>query len=80
MTTVPVFMVLDNIIECDANNSDVFGGKSATKRIDGDVFSNIFKMCIGEYFEELDHDFKFYSDLTQYQGQIHLIPGVKIIT
>ena len=28
-------------------------------------------------FEELDQDFKSYSDLTQNQGQIRLVPGTK---
>ena len=41
------------------------------------LFGDDFETCKDKSMEELDSDFKTYSDLTVAQGQIRLQPGIK---
>jgi hypothetical protein len=72
-----IFTVKEAMIGCGVNNVDEFLGDTPAFRLATDIFGDDFSTCMDKTFEELDGDFKTYSDLTQAQGQIRLLPGVK---
>ena len=72
-----VYTVRDAMVECGVNNTDIFDGKTPAQRLAEDLFSDDFSTCMDKTHEELDSDFKTYSDLTQAQGQIRITPGIK---
>jgi hypothetical protein len=74
---VPAFTVHDAMIACGVNNVELYGGDTPAERITTDLFGDVYATCMDKSFEELDYEFKTYSDLTQNQGQIRLLPGVK---
>ena len=63
--------------ECGINNQDLFESKTQVERLVSNLFSDEFNNNMDKAHEELDSDFKTYSDLTQAQGQIRITPGVK---
>ena len=65
------------MIACGVNNVDVFLGNTPAFRLATDIFGDDFTTCMDKTFVELDSNFKTYSDLTQVQGQIRLLPGIK---
>ena len=66
------------LLACGANiNNNPFGNQNNDERMAEDIFGNDFATCIDKTFEDLDTEFKGYSDLTQAQGQIRLLPGTK---
>ena len=71
------FSVLDAMIACGMDNAVPFNGDTAAQRITDDVFSDDFDVCMDKTHEDLDSDFKTYSELTIAQGQIRLLPGTK---
>ena len=73
----PNFTVLEAMIACGIDNNALFDGETQAARIASDIFDDTFTTCMDKSFKELDADFKTYSDLTQAQGQIRLLPGVK---
>jgi len=73
----PVFTVLDAIIACGVDNNALFDGHTAAQRIATDLFDDSYVSTMDKTWEELDIDFKSYTDLTQHQGQIRLLPGIK---
>ena len=73
----PTFTVTQAMIACGVNPDDQFGGRSAPERIAADLFNDNYLTCMDKTFEELDTEFKAYSELTQNQGQIRLLPGIK---
>ena len=58
MDAVTICAVLDNMITCGVNNSNIFYRKLSEQWIDGDILSGMFEMCTEKYFEELDQEFK----------------------
>ena len=65
------------MISCGGHNCNTFDGQTEKQRLATDLFTYDFSTCIDKSFEELDVDFKSYSDLTSTEGNIRLIPGVK---
>ena len=65
------------MVACQADDVDVFGNETAATRLARNLFDNDFNSYMDKTYEELDSDFKSYSALTQAQGQIRLVPGVK---
>ncbi len=65
------------MIQCGVDNDVLFNELTQAQRIARDVFYNSFDTCMDKTYEELDADFKAYSDLTQAQGQIRLVPGIR---
>ena len=72
-----IFNLCDAMIACGVNNVDAFLGDTPAFRLATDIFGNDFTTCMDKTFKELDSDFETYSDLTQAQGKIHLLPGIK---
>jgi len=64
------FTVEDALVRCGVQDFDA-------AELAGGLFVDDFKTCMDKTFEELNIDFKGYSDLTQAQGQIRLAPSVK---
>lgn len=58
-------------------DTTLFEGLTRAERLATDMFNDDFRTCMDKTFEEIDADFKTYSDLTVAQGQIRLLPGVK---
>jgi hypothetical protein len=73
----PGFTVRDAMVVCGVNDETLFDGDTATQRIAADLFGDDFATCMDKSFTELDSEFKTYSDLTQNQGQVRLLPGTK---
>ena len=71
------YTIREAMEECGVSNQDVFEDKTQAERLASDLFSDDFNTCMDKTHEELDSDFKTYSDLTQAQGQIRITPGVK---
>ena len=69
--------VIDGMIQCGVDNVALFKGSTQATRIGTEVFDNDFQSCLDKSFEEIDEDFKTYSNLTQQNGQIRLDPGTK---
>jgi hypothetical protein len=76
MIAIP-FNVYDAIVACGVNDADHFDGDTPAVRMATDLFGDDFATCMDKSFTELDGEFKTYSDLTQNQGQIRLLPGTK---
>ena len=75
---VPIsYTVRMEMAECGVNDVDLFNDQTAAQRLAEDLFGGSFETCLDKTHEELDADFKTYSELMQVQGQIHLLPGVK---
>jgi hypothetical protein len=73
----PVFIVYDGMVACGINNKALFDGDTAATRIAANLFGDDFSTCMDKGMEELDAEFKSYSDLTMNQGQIRVLPGTK---
>ena len=75
----PIFTVRDAMAICGLpdNPNVLFQGQTVAERVAVDVFNDDFASSMDKTFEELDADFKSYSDLTAAQGQIRMVPGVK---
>ena len=71
------YTVRMGMAECGVNDIDLFNDQTAAERLAEDLFGSSFETCLDKTHEELDADFKTYSELTQVQGQIRLLPGVK---
>jgi hypothetical protein len=68
---VPVFTVHDAmIVACGVNNVDLYDGDTPVERIATDLFGDVYATCMDKSFEELNYEFKTYSDLTQNQEKI----------
>jgi hypothetical protein len=76
-TIIPVFTVRDAMIACGVNDVTLVDVDTPAQRIAANLFGDDFATCMDKSFEELDQEFKTYSDLTQLQGQIRLMPGTK---
>ena len=74
---IPVFTVRDAMIACGVNDVNLFDGDTPAQRIAADLFGDDFDTCMDKSYEELYGEFKTYTDLTQAQGQIRLMPGPK---
>jgi hypothetical protein len=72
-----VLTVHDAMIACGVNDANVYDGMTPAERLAFDVFIDEFETCMDKTFDELDSDFKSYSELTVAQGQIRLLPGTK---
>ena len=59
------------------NDVDILLGDTPAFRLATDIFGDDFTTCMDKTFVELDNDFKTYSNLTQGQGQIRLLSGIK---
>ena len=73
----PTYTIVDAMIACGVDNISLFNETQAS-RLANNLFSNDFSTCMDKSFEELDSDFKTFSELTANQGQIRLLPGVKL--
>ena len=73
----PTYTVLEAVIACGVDNNAMFDGNTAAERIATDLFDDSYVTAMDKTWEELDTDFKSYTDLTQNQGQIRLLPGIK---
>ena len=73
----PVNTVLDAVIACGVDNNALFDGDTAAERIATDLFDDDYVSAMDKTWEELDTDFKSYTDLTHAQGQIRFLPGIK---
>ena len=71
------FNILDAMITYGVNYVNVFLGNTPAFRLATEIFGDDFTTCMDKTFEELDSNFKTYFDLTQGQGQIGLLPGIK---
>ena len=72
-----MFSVRDALVKCGVNDTVGFNNQTPAERIAEDIFSDSFITCMDKTSDELDEDFKSYSDLTLAQGQIRLTPGVR---
>ena len=72
-----IFSLRDAMTACGVNDVDVFLGDTPAFRLATDIFGDDFTSFMDKTFEELDSDFKTYSALTQVQGKIRLLPGIK---
>ena len=59
------YTILEAMGECGVTNQDLFEDKTQAERLASDLFSDDFNTCMDKTHEELDSDFKTYSDLTQ---------------
>ena len=73
----PVFLVVNTMMQCGVDNIAQFNGETAAERFANDLFGDDFVACMDKTMEELNQDFKSYSDLTQAQGQIRITPRTK---
>lgn len=71
----PVFT--DALIACGVDNVNMFDGQTQAQRMSEDMFGNDFAICMDKTIDEMNQDFKSYSELTQAQGQIRVSPGTK---
>ena len=71
------FTARQNLVACGANDVDSFNEETSAQRLARDLFEDAFESCKDKSFEDLDSDFKTCSELTQAQGQVRLLPGVK---
>ena len=77
MTELVPYTVRIGMVECGVDDIVLFNGQTAAARLAEDLFDDNFETCLDKTHEEIDADFKTYSDLSQTQGQIRLLPGVK---
>jgi hypothetical protein len=73
----PVYTVYGAMVASGVNDDAIFDGDTPAVRIAADLFGDDFSTCMDKGMEELDAEFKSYSDLTINQGQIRLLPGTK---
>ena len=72
------FTVLDALITCGIDNDTQFHGQThAEERIASNIFDDTFSTCMDLTLKELDEHFKKYSELSQAQGQIRILPGTR---
>ena len=64
------------MVMCGVDNTDIFDRETAGKRFASDIFSNSYDICMDKTMEEVQNELKYYSNLTQAQGQIRVTPGV----
>ena len=65
------------MVACGIDNVAMYEGQTAAKHVAADIFADIFNSCMDKSIDELQQDFKSYSDPTQAQGQIRFSPGIK---
>ena len=65
------------ITACGVNDAAQWNGQTKAERIAFDIFDDKFEMAMDKTMEEIDADFKSYSELPTNQGQIRLTPGTK---
>jgi hypothetical protein len=62
---VPAFTVHDAmIVECGVNNVGLYDRDTPAERIATNLFGDVYAACMDKSFEELNYEFKTYSDLT----------------
>ena len=71
------YTVLDRIILCGFNNKANFLEQTPAERFAAGIFTGTFESMRDKTFEELGAYFKSYSELTQIQGQIRVLPMIK---
>ena len=71
------YTVRDALVLCGIDDTSVFKDRSQAKRMASDIFNDAFCACMDKTFDDLESDFKTYSNLTVNQGQIRLNPGTK---
>lgn len=74
---IPAFTVEDAMLACGVPAAPLFNQQSPARRLARDLFADDFTTAMDKTFTELEDDFKTYSNLTNAQGQIRLLPGVK---
>ena len=52
------------MIACGVNELNLFDGNTSTWNIAADLFSNYFTTYVDKPFEDIDQEFKTYSDLS----------------
>ena len=66
------------LVLCGVNDAPpLWEQMTDAQRIASDLFDDDFNTCMDKTFSDLDEDWKTYSNVTQAQGQIRLLPGVK---
>ena len=65
------------ITACGVNDVAQWNGQTKAQRIAANIFDETFEMAMDKTMEEIDADFKSYSELPMNQGQIRLRPGTK---
>ena len=75
--TPPIHMALDAMVACGIDNVAMYEGQTVAKCIAADIFADNFNSGMDKSMDELQQDFKSYSDLTQAQGQIRFSPTIK---
>ena len=71
-----IYTIADAMVKCGVSDTDIVEGESAAKRFPSDIFSNSYDICKDKTMEEVQNDLKYYSNLTQAQGQIRVTPGI----
>ena len=69
--------VHDAMVICGVDDDLQYQGLTKAQRMATNLFDDEFDTCMDKTFDELDNDFKSFSDLATAQGQIRLLPGVK---
>ena len=77
MATLLVFTVLEAIIVCGVDNIQIINNHTPVWRLLDEIFGNDFESRMNKTNKEVENNFKSYSNLTQIQGQIQLLPGCK---
>ena len=62
---LPIFNLNYAMIACGVKDVDVFLGDTPAFRLAIDIFGDGFTTCMDKTFEEIDRNFKTYSDLTR---------------
>ena len=70
--------IRNKIVTCGVNSVELSNNMTPAKRIATDIFKDNFDSCEDKTFEEVDSDFKTYSDMNQHQVRIRILPGTKI--
>jgi hypothetical protein len=75
LPALPGFTVHDAMVACGVNDIALFDGLTAARRVIPIYSETILQPTWTKV--ELDSEFKTYSDLSQNQGQVRLLPGTK---
>ena len=76
-TTLPVFTVIEALVTCGVDNTQIFNNCMPAWRLSDEIFGDDFESCMDKTTKDLEIDFKSFSKLTQAQGQIRLFPAAK---
>lgn len=74
MAALVPYTVRIGMVECGVDDIVLFNGQTAAARLAEDLFDDNFETCLDKTHEEID---AAYSDFSQAQGQIRLLPSVK---